>query len=155
MGLLKNLLLVAGGAAAGYLATRPRPAQTSTGELELKAKSTLERFTSEGGTMAQFFDSAYGRPFKATALKALKFAATVKSGMDEKEAELKTRYENQTKDVRPGSLDTWQQDLPQGQPERYLVLEALPGDTTSSQQREADFKERLARDQALGKDFFA
>ncbi|WP_237223923.1 hypothetical protein [Rothia nasisuis] len=154
MGLLKNVLLITGGAAAGFLATRTRVAKPARTDLEVRTKTTLERFTSEGGTMARFFDSTYGAPFKNAALKALGFAATVKAGMDEKEAELKNRFDAQTQDVRPGSLDTWQQLPPDNSPTGVMDSDALPS-AVSREGREAEVRKRLARDAELGKDFFA
>lgn len=105
--------------------------------------------------MAQFFDSKYGAPFKGAALKAMSFAATVKAGMDEKEAELKDRFDAQTKDARPGSLDTWQQGSDhQLASDQVIESEALPP-AGSLAEREADIRRRLERDANLGKDFFA
>ncbi|WP_237193840.1 peptide chain release factor 4 [Rothia nasimurium] len=156
MGLLKNLLLIAGGAAAGYLATRSTSAAPASTDLEVSTNHPLQKFTAEGSTMAQFFDSKYGAPFKGAALKAMSFAATVKAGMDEKEAELKDRFDSQTKDARPGSLDTWQQGSEHHQltSDQVIESEALPP-TGSLAEREADIRRRLERDAELGKDFFA
>lgn len=156
MGLLKNVLLIAGGAAAGYLATRTRTSAPASTDLEVSANHPLQRFTAEGSTMAQFFDSKYGAPFKGAALKAISFAATVKAGMDEKEAELKDRFDAQTKDARPGSLDTWQQGSEPPQPvgSQLIESEALPP-ASSLEEREAEIRRRLERDAQLGKDFFA
>lgn len=156
MGLLKNVLLIAGGAAAGYLASRSRTSAPASTDLEVSANHPLQRFTAEGSTMAQFFDSKYGAPFKDAALKAIGFAATVKAGMDEKEAELKDRFDAQTKDDRPGSLDTWQQDSEPQHLEGDQLIEsvALPPAGNLAEQ-EADIRRRLERDAELGKDFFA
>ncbi|WP_237205270.1 peptide chain release factor 4 [Rothia nasimurium] len=156
MGLLKNLLLIAGGAAAGYLASRSRTSAPASTDLEVSANHPLQRFTAEGSTMAQFFDSKYGAPFKGAALKAIGFAATVKAGMDEKEAELKDRFDAQAKDARPGSLDTWQQGSEPQQLAGDQLIEsvALP-QAGSLEEREADIRRRLERDAELGKDFFA
>ncbi|MDY6051590.1 MAG: peptide chain release factor 4 [Rothia sp. (in: high G+C Gram-positive bacteria)] len=156
MGLLKNVLLIAGGAAAGYLATRTRTPSPASTDLEVSARHTLQRFTAENSTMAHFFDSKYGAPFKGAALKAISFAATVKAGMDEKETELKERFDTQTKDVRPGSLDTWQQQGTAQQLDDGLIIEseALPPSQKLTG-REAEIRRRLERDAELGKDFFA
>lgn len=146
MSLLKNLALIAGGVAAGYLASRASNTAEPGQAIDIKHTAPLQKILSEGGTMAQFFDSKYGAPFKHTALKALNFAAAVKAGMDEKEAELKERLDRQARDTRPGSLDSWQTDQRQS-PITHEVIESetLP---------ELDKESRLQRDAALGKDFF-
>lgn len=110
MALLKNLLLLTGGAALGVIASRARPQVKRAGDLQVRKDSP--RHLAPGSerrseALATFFDSPYGSPFKKGALRALSFAATVKAGMQEKEEELKERFEEQTKDLRPGSLDTW------------------------------------------------
>lgn len=156
MGLLKNLTLIAGGAALGYLAKRATTAQETSTDLEVSTRNPLQKFTAEGSTMAQFFDSKYGAPFKGAALKAISFAAAVKAGMDEKEAELKDRFAAQTQDPRPGSLDSWQQGSEHHQlaSDQVIESEALPP-AGSLAEREADIGRRLERDADLGKDFFA
>lgn len=145
MSFLKNIVLIAGGAAAGYLASRVAKTPVAGSDIELKRSAPLQKFLSEGGTMAQFFDSKYGTPFKHTALKALRFAATVKAGMDEKEAELKERFDRQTQDARPGSLDNWQTEQEHRDSQDVIESEAFP---------ELDSEHRIRRDAALGKDFF-
>lgn len=145
MGFWKNALLIAGGVAAGYIASRASQPQGASDELALRRSSTLTSFTGEDGSMAKFFDSKYGAPLKRPALGVLRFAANVKAGMDEKEAELKQKFEDQPKDIRPGSLDTW--DAPY-QPR-------LPSAPSGLQEREEEIRRRLERDAELGKDFFA
>ncbi|MFW0169080.1 peptide chain release factor 4 [Rothia sp. CCM 9417] len=145
MSFLKNLVLIAGGVATGYFASRATTTSPTGSEVELKQSAHLQKALSEGSTMAQFFDSKYGAPFKHTALKALNFAASVKAGMNEKEAELKERFDRQAQDPRPGSLDNWHtgdQDRKRGE---IIDSEALP---------ELETEARLRRDAALGKDFF-
>lgn len=145
MSFLKNVVLIAGGVAAGYFASRATTSSQTGSEVELKQSAPLQKVLSEGGTMAQFFDSKYGAPFKHTALKALNFAATVKAGMDEKEAELKERFDRQAQDPRPGSLDNWQTGEQHRERHDVIESEALP---------ELETERRLRRDAALGKDFF-
>ncbi|WP_421084150.1 peptide chain release factor 4 [Rothia nasimurium] len=154
MGLMKNLLLIAGGAAAGYLATRAK-GQTSSQDLELKTKAPLQNYLQEGGPVANFFDSPYGQPLKATALRAISFAAAVKAGMDEKEAELKDKLDRQTRDPRPGSLDTWDsQEISQSRTQDVPAY-SLEGQTLDSPENQTPTDRRIARDAELGKDFFA
>lgn len=148
MGFWKNALLIVGGAAAGYIASRRASNSTEQGsDLTLRTSSNLSTWTGEDGTVAKFFDSKYGAPLKGPALSVLRFAANVKAGMDEKEAELKQKFEDQPKDIRPGSLDTWDSDY---KPRR---LATSAGD--SLQSREDEIRRRLERDAELGKDFFA
>ncbi len=61
--------------------------------------------------MARFWSSSAAAPLRAGALKAVRFAATVKQGMAEKESELNRRYAAQQRDLRPGSLDSWDRPL--------------------------------------------
>lgn len=148
MGFWKNALLIAGGAAAGYLASRRTGNSTEQGNsLTLRANSALSTQARKDETLAKFFDSKYGAPLKGTALSVLRFAANVKAGMNEKEAELKQKFEDQPKDPRPGSLDTWDSDY---KPRR---LATSPEDSLPS--REDQIRRRLERDTELGKDFFA
>lgn len=147
MGLLKNLALIAGGVAAGYLASRARVVQEPGSDLALKQPGTMQKFVAEDGPMAQFFDSKYGQPLKGVALKALGFAATVKAGMDEKEEELRARFDQQAQEDRPGSLDTW---TPLEAHDSGPVLEAR-----NTPESPSPTHHRLQRDAELGKDFFA
>ena len=106
--------LTLAGAAAGYLAARRGPAVVRTGrELVLRGPSALsEQTPSPGGNaMARFWSSSAAAPLRAGALKAVRFAATVKQGMAEKESELNRRYAAQQRDLRPGSLDSWDRPL--------------------------------------------
>ena len=89
--------LTLAGAAAGYFAARRGPAVVRTGrELVLRGPSALsEQTPSPGGNaMARFWSSSAAAPLRAGALKAVRFAATVKQGMAEKESELNRRYGN-------------------------------------------------------------
>lgn len=153
MGWLKNVGLIAAGAAAGYLASRRSDQQRSKDLVQRPDGGTLDSFLAPEGTMAQFFDSKYGQPFQKAAVRTLKFMADVKSGMNEKEAEYKQKLEDQKKDLRPGSLDTW--DRPSDAEHRIeaddsevIEIESVPDIHEQLRQN------RLRRDKDLGEDFF-
>lgn len=158
MSFWKNALLIAGGAAAGYLASRSQEKVSSqSAELTLRSERALQNFVGKDAAVAQFFDSKYGAPFKVSALSLVRFAANVKAGMDEKEAELKQRFEEQKQETCPGSIDTWEQG--QGSNRRietYGSDSVLEGSLSQAPETEADArKRRLARDADLGTDFFS
>lgn len=158
MSFWKNALLIAGGAATGYLASRSQDKLTGqSAELTLRSEHALQKFVGKEAAVAQFFDSKYGAPFKASALSIVRFAANVKAGMDEKETELKQRFEGQKHETRPGSIDAWEQG--QKQPHHaagYDSDNVLEGSLSPTQETEADARaRRLARDADLGKDFFS
>ncbi|QRZ62466.1 peptide chain release factor 4 [Rothia sp. ZJ932] len=156
MGFLRTAALLAGGAIAGYLASQTqerRKHETST-ELERQEHSAQELLTQRQANMAKFFDSPLGKPLQPYALKAVKFAATVKQGMNEREEQLKTKFDAHVEDVRPGSLDGWEEE-----PGNRPLESAEPGDYLESEVVEVDsaegIRQRMARDTQLGKDFFA
>ncbi len=108
MGLFRTIALLAGGAVAGYVASQSQNARkNSSTDLLKREDSTREIVSAMEGNMAKFFDSAVGKKLQPFALRTVEFAANVKRGMDERETELKQRFESQKQDLRPGSLDTW------------------------------------------------
>lgn len=157
MSWMKNLTLIAAGAAAGYLASRRQLSNTGT-DVEVKPDSgTLDNFLSAESTMAQFFDSKYGKPFQKAALRSLKFMSDVKAGMNEKEAEIQQKLEEQKKDIRPGSLDTWSRrpdsTLQDHEPEVIEQTQLIEVES-SADIHEQLRQNRLKRDKDLGEDFF-
>lgn len=111
--------LAAAGVAAGWLAARrgPRLVQSAQ-ELAVRPQGRVEAAqasaptTVTGGPMATFWNSRAAAPLRGTALRAVRFAATVRQGMSEKEEELTRRYAAQKEDLRPGSLDSWDRPVP-------------------------------------------
>ena len=91
MGLLRSVLLLGAGAAAGYLASRrassSEPAQRTPGSA-LLMREHGELALNPESQMGKFFDSPIGKPLQPYALKAVEFAARVREGMQEKEMEL-------------------------------------------------------------------
>ncbi|MDO4898839.1 MAG: hypothetical protein Q3965_05960, partial [Rothia sp. (in: high G+C Gram-positive bacteria)] len=81
MGFWKNALLVAGGVAAGYFASRST-AEGSQPSQELVAHQVpvIEKFAGKDSPVARLLDSKYGAPLKSSVLGVLRFAATVKAG---------------------------------------------------------------------------
>lgn len=148
MSLVKNLLLIGGGLAAGYLAARTQQQPPAPGQ-ELERVSEQEKSLLLAGgdsPVARFFDSPLGQPFKGLALQALNFSAHVRAGMQEKEAELQERFEAQSKDPRPGSLDSWVTQRPDRE-EFQQVLDSSDPDL-------AELARRVERDRELGPGFF-
>ena len=96
MGLLRSVLLLGAGAAAGYLASRrassSESAQRTPGSALLKREHGELALNPES-QMAKFFDSPLGKPLQPYALKAVEFAARVREGMQEKEMELNAKVE--------------------------------------------------------------
>ncbi|MDO4251925.1 MAG: peptide chain release factor 4 [Rothia sp. (in: high G+C Gram-positive bacteria)] len=141
----KNFALVVGGASIGYLASRfSRPSQ----QLQLRMSDTAKKIkpVDQGEqAVAKFFNTPLGATLQPVVLRALKFAAAVKSGMDEKEAELKERFEKQKEDMRPGSLDTW---------DRPLASSSSDQDREELDRNQQAVAARIARDKELGDDFF-
>ena len=126
MGFWGRAGLLALGAAAGYLGSRRGQVAEDVRKLAGRGQELVRRTTGDqrlaqrpgtdarGGIMDRLWDSPAARPVKAGMLKAMRFAANVRAGMQEKEQELNQRYADQKQDLRPGSLDTW--DAPAGHP---------------------------------------
>lgn len=150
MGWLRGAGLLVTGLAVGYLARRQSEGSPVGRDLQRRESGNVPTtFFASEGTMAQFFDSKYGKPFQSAALRTVKFVSDVRAGMNEKEAEIQQKLERQKRDLRPGSLDTWAESRPLEDPAvEALEGQALDADTSLRQ-------ERLARDRALGDDFFA
>ncbi len=108
--------------------------------------------------MGKFFDSPVGKPLQPYALKAVEFAARVREGMQEKEAELHAKVERQKQDIRPGSIDTWGRQMSEQEiastnraaAERELLDVESRIAATEEELRSA----RIQRDRELGEDFF-
>lgn len=168
MSFLKNLSLIVGGAVAGFavskVASTPLSAESNSALLR-KNPGTLAQTTHLEGTLSRFFDSPLGQRLQPYALKSMDFASKVKRGMDEREAQLKNQFAEQKTDSRPGALDDWQ--LPytaqNSQDFSHPSRDVIDGDTQVAQQSSlgADgdsvsaTRARIARDETLGKDFFA
>lgn len=148
MGLLKNLSILALGAAAGFTASRIQRQSNLSTDIELKNQQELNRALPKDSSVARFFDSKYGKPFQSIAVSTIKFAATVKSGMQEKELEIQEKLERQKQDVRPGALDQWSVAEPTSHPTKIFKTSKQPSEIESPQ------SQRLERDRELGKDFF-
>lgn len=100
-------LLVAG-AAAGYLASkRGGDVIHAAQELVVRDPMQVDKRENGRGSVEKFFSSTAMAPVRRGALRAVKFAATVKQGMTEREEQLNRQYARQKTDIRPGSLDTW------------------------------------------------
>ena len=100
--------LILAGAAAGYFASK-RGGQVvhAAQELVVRDSMQVDKRSNHQGAIDKIWASDFMGPVRRGALRGLKFAATVKQGMTEREDELNRRYANQKKDLRPGSLDTW------------------------------------------------
>ncbi len=111
MGLFRSVLLVGAGAAVGYFASKRASAspEKKTGALVQYQQGTLA--LNPESQVGKFFDSPVGKPLQPYALKAVEFAARVREGMQEKEAELHAKVERQKQDIRPGSIDTWDRQM--------------------------------------------
>lgn len=112
MGILRSALLIGAGAAIGYMASR-RAARVKADPASaalIKYRSGALALNPES-QMGKFFDSPVGKPLQPYALRAVEFAARVREGMNEKEAELKAKVERQKQDERPGSLDAWERQM--------------------------------------------
>ena len=158
MGILRSALLLGAGAAVGYLASRraayvkanPSSAsliQYQSGALELNPESQ----------MGKFFDSSLGKPLQPYALRAVEFAARVRQGMQEKEAELHAKVERQKQDARPGSLDLWDRDMSPNEASelrRAVAERELIEVESEIAHLEEARQARLRRDRELGEDFF-
>ena len=158
MGILRSALLLGAGAAVGYLASRraayvkANPSSASlikyqSGALELNPESQ----------MGKFFDSSLGKPLQPYALRAVEFAARVRQGMQEKEAELHAKVERQKQDARPGSLDLWDRDMSPNEASelRRAVAERELIEVESEKAHLEEARQaRLRRDRELGEDFF-
>lgn len=164
MSFLKNLSLIVGGAVAGFavskVASTPFSAENNSALLR-KNPGTLAQTTNLEGTLSRFFDSPLGQRLQPYALKSMDFAGKVKRGMDEREAQLKNQFAEQKSDSRPGAVDEWQ--LPYTPQNSHPSRDVIDGDTQVAQQSSlgADSdsasatRARIARDETLGKDFFA
>ena len=158
MGILRSALLLGTGAAVGYLASRraayvkANPSSASlikyqSGALELNPESQ----------MGKFFDSSLGKPLQPYALRAVEFAARVRQGMQEKEAELHAKVERQKQDARPGSLDLWDRDMSPNEASelrRAVAERELIEVESEIAHLEEARQARLRRDRELGEDFF-
>lgn len=158
MGILRSALLLGAGAAVGYLASRraayvkANPSSASlikyqSGALELNPESQ----------MGKFFDSSLGKPLQPYALWAVEFAARVRQGMQEKEAELHAKVERQKQDARPGSLDLWDRDMSPNEASelrRAVAERELIEVESEIAHLEEARQARLRRDRELGEDFF-
>ena len=158
MGILRSALLLGAGAAVGYLASRraayvkANPSSASlikyeSGALELNPESQ----------MGKFFDSSLGKPLQPYALRAVEFAARVRQGMQEKEAELHAKVERQKQDARPGSLDLWDRDMSPNEASelrRAVAERELIEVESEIAHLEEARQARLHRDRELGEDFF-
>ena len=158
MGILRSALLLGAGAAVGYLASRraayvkANPSSASlikyqSGALELNPESQ----------MGKFFDSYLGKPLQPYALRAVEFAARVRQGMQEKEAELHAKVERQKQDARPGSLDLWDRDMSPNEASelrRAVAERELIEVESEIAHLEEARQARLRRDRELGEDFF-
>ena len=158
MGILRSALLLGAGAAVGYLASRraayvkANPSSASlikyqSGALELNPESQ----------MGKFFDSPIGKPLQPYALRAVEFAARVRQGMQEKEAELHAKVERQKQDARPGSLDLWDRDMSPNEASelrRAVAERELIEVESEIAHLEEARQARLRRDRELGEDFF-
>lgn len=132
--------LLLAGAAAGYVASKRGGQIVQTAqELVVRDPMQVEKRDEGHGTVSRIWFSGAMTPVRQGALKALKFTATVKQGMAEREEELTQKYANQKKDIRPGSLDTWDRPLesrpvdaevtePQASAQEAESLEELPPD---------------------------
>ncbi|WP_129359591.1 MULTISPECIES: hypothetical protein [Micrococcaceae] len=156
MSWLSKAGLLLAGAAAGYVASK-RGGQIVHTAQELVVRDPMQVSKRDGGegTVDKIWSSPALTPVRNGALKALKFAATVKQGMAEREEQLTEKYANQKKDIRPGSLDTW--DRPRTAEAESRSGEALPGEQGSSEVIEHSAPEASgspARDSDLPPDFF-
>ncbi|MFW0108759.1 hypothetical protein ACN08Z_06510 [Rothia sp. P7181] len=145
MGFWKSAALLAGGAVAGYLAQRINQTTDVSQALAQRTSSELSSASGRKAQVARFFDSPWGQPLQKVVLKATQFAAQVKSGMQEHEAQLQQRFQEQKNEARPGSLDTW------AVPENSDSAELTPHNTPSPL---AGTERRVQRDRQLGEDFF-
>ena len=158
MGILRSALLLGAGAAVGYLASRRAAyvkANPSSASL-IKYQSGALALNPES-QMGKFFDSSLGKPLQPYALRAVEFAARVRQGMQEKEAELHAKVERQKQDARPGSLDLWDRDMsPKEASELRRAVaerELIEVESEIAHLEEAR-QARLRRDRELGEDFF-
>lgn len=156
MGFLRTAALLAGGALAGYLASQAQErSKTASADLEWRAGTTQELLSATEANVAKFFDSPLGRPLQPYALRAVKFAANVKQGMNEREEQLKTKFDAHLADTRPGSLDGWETTEPANyQVEASHLHEVLESEVVAEAPTDS-LQHRLKRDAELGKDFFA
>ncbi|MFW0184767.1 peptide chain release factor 4 [Rothia sp. CCM 9418] len=145
MGFWKSAALLAGGAVAGYLAQRINQTTDVSQALIRRTSSELSSVSGRKAQVSRFFDSPWGQPLQKVALKATQFAAQVKSGMEEREAQLKQKFQEQKNEARPGSLDSW------AVAENSDNTELIPHSTSSSF---SGTERRVYRDRQLGEDFF-
>src|SRR5699024_7197836 len=107
--------------AAGYLGARRGQVPADLRRVRSVSQELAHRATEQnptarpreeagGRVMDRVWTSAAARPLKSGMLTAMRFAATVKAGMVEKEDELNRRYTDQQQSLRPGSLDGWQRE---------------------------------------------
>lgn len=146
-------LLVAG-AAAGYLASkRGGEIIHAAQELVVRDPMQVDKRDNDRGSVEKFWSSTAMAPVRGGALRAVKFAATVKQGMTEREEQLNRQYARQKTDIRPGSLDTWDHEdatIPP-KPSRSGLSTAAEGRPEVIDAREAS---RSGRDADLPPEFF-
>ena len=160
MGILRSALLLGAGAAVGYLASRRATASESaqrTPGSALLMREHGELALNPESQMGKFFDSSLGKPLQPYALRAVEFAARVRQGMQEKEAELHAKVERQKQDARPGSLDLWDRDMSPNEASelrRAVAERELIEVESEIAHLEEARQARLRRDRELGEDFF-
>ncbi|MDO4916690.1 MAG: hypothetical protein Q3974_03630 [Rothia sp. (in: high G+C Gram-positive bacteria)] len=159
MSFLKNMALLAGGAAAGFIASRvaqPAPQDSAGSELRIRNEYSLSRLAEKEGPVAKFFEIKAGKQLQPFAMKSLQFIARVKQGMDEREAQLNSRFAEQVHDEHPGKLSSWDAELTQnqhpGHASEIIESEALDNDSSSSTKFT---RQRIERDRDLGEGFFS
>lgn len=142
MSILKSIGLLAGGVAAGYIASRIQTSAPSTSQEVSPSQSAKSmEYSGKGQIMAQFFDSPIGQRIQPLAMKTVGFAARVKQGMDERETQLKSKFEEQKLDPRPGEVKGWD----------AIDSSTIDVDTNAAPGTHS----RIQRDKELGEDFFA
>lgn len=158
MGILRSALLLGAGAAVGYFAS-----QRATRNQEKPSSSALIKHSSgvlslnPESQVGKFFDSSLGNPLQPYALRAVEFAARVREGMREKEAELHAKVERQKNDIRPGSLDLWDRQISPNEASE-LRRAAAERELIDVEEEIASLEDaraaRLRRDRELGEEFF-
>lgn len=159
MSFLKNMALLAGGAAAGFIASRvaqPGPQDSAGSELRIRSGHSLGLLAEKEGPVAKFFETKAGKQLQPYAMKSLQFIARVKQGMDEREAQLNSRFGEQVHNERPGKLSSWDAELTQnphpGHVSEFIESETLDNDSPNSTKFT---RQRMERDRDLGEGFFS
>ena len=158
MGILRSALLLGAGAAVGYLASRRAAyVKANPSSASLLTYQSGARELHPESQMGKFFESSRGKPLQPYALRAVEFAARVRQGMQEKEAELHAKVERQKQDARPGSLDLWDRDMSPNEASelrRAVAERELIEVESEIAHLEEARQARLRRDRELGEDFF-